>query len=528
MSSPTEKESAAPKDAAAAETALPASATQPNADAFEEIGSLLQEGFKELRGSMRRVGIRTAKETHFSTLEDFRRADPTLKRVVAIGCTGSGKSTLLNFMAGWRLVQKPPDYEFEWQPKLSADARPDGSINLEAEAETNAEEKEESEEEEEMAAGKPPLFESGDGSDSVTKRTSYANIDWFGDAAKPFIAVDTPGYDDPAGADIDSAEARDVLGQLAADLHNKLKALNYVNVILVLHNDVTSNRLNPATYTILKMVDEKFAKSGHSVWEHVVVGYSKCNSHETSWRSGLKNKCKAMQKAIRDTIPNCTVDVPVLALGGASIEPPPPSHMSKADAGGFDELWQFIEAAPPLDCAHLQPFEGADVKWQHLIAEKDEAEARAKASMIYMAVVMKLVGLICLLFVRAFCLPRSLAALIACGMLACVVYMVQGAEDRSKIPRTPLFASALAFLMINLYTVFDELALLFLFITYVGPNDLKNSLRHFNDVWVEPRFHLNQYIEKVEPVSKQLLSGVNAALAKAMPAAAAAAKQKTS
>eukprot|EP00965_Chrysotila_dentata_P023665 784274-Pleurochrysis_carterae.AAC.3 len=175
-------------------------------------------------------------------------------------------------------------------------------------------------------------------------------------------------------------------------------------------------------------------------------------------------------------------------------------------------------------------------------------QARAKASMIYMAVVMKLVGLICLLFVRAshccarsactsasrkslcrslplhltpcscslcsrahhlcvcvfvqvraFCLPRSLAALIACGMLACVVYMVQGArsprlaatatsrftprtsarrtprtalryrrvccalpllanafaehddrraaragaEDRSKIPRTPLFASAL-------------------------------------------------------------------------------------
>ena len=30
------------------------------------------------------------------------------------------------------------------------------------------------------------------------------------------------------------------------------------------------------------MVDEKFAKAGSSVWEHVVIGYSKCNNFETA------------------------------------------------------------------------------------------------------------------------------------------------------------------------------------------------------------------------------------------------------
>jgi hypothetical protein len=49
---------------------------------------------------------------------------------------------------------------------------------------------------------------------------------------------------------------------------------------------VHSNRLNPATYTILKMIGEKFAAAGdgHSVWRHVIVGYSKCNAHDFSWQ----------------------------------------------------------------------------------------------------------------------------------------------------------------------------------------------------------------------------------------------------
>ena len=47
------------------------------------------------------------------------------------------------------------------------------------------------------------------GSESCTKKTSYANLSWFGDRGKPFTAIDTPGHDDPDGADIDSPEARE-------------------------------------------------------------------------------------------------------------------------------------------------------------------------------------------------------------------------------------------------------------------------------------------------------------------------------
>ena len=32
-------------------------------------------------------------------------------------------------------------------------------------------------------------------------------------------------------------------------------------MIVVIHNDVTSNRLNPATQTVLKMIGEKFEKA---------------------------------------------------------------------------------------------------------------------------------------------------------------------------------------------------------------------------------------------------------------------------
>mgnify|MGYP001310567116 CR=1 FL=1 len=78
------------------------------------------------------------------------------------------------------------------------------------------------------------------------------------------------------------------------------KSASHVSDYLqVLHNDVHSNRLNPATYTILKMIGEKFAKSEVSPWKHVIVGYSKCNAHETSWRSGLPNKKKALQAEMR-------------------------------------------------------------------------------------------------------------------------------------------------------------------------------------------------------------------------------------
>ena len=49
-------------------------------------------------------------------------------------------------------------------------------------------------------------------------------------------------------------ESRDKLGELAADLHNKLKAMERVDAIIVIHNDPISNRLNPATFTILQVL----------------------------------------------------------------------------------------------------------------------------------------------------------------------------------------------------------------------------------------------------------------------------------
>ena len=218
--------------------------------------------------------LRTQPDTLYTTLDDFRRADPGLKRLLVIGCTGAGKSTLLNIMGGWRFVQSPPDYDFAWESK-------DDDAEL--------------------------LFEASAGGDSVTKRAAFANLSWFGEAGRRFIAVDSPGHDDPSGAEIDSAESREKLGaraspraprarrprpipvgacatptaraaasgELAADLHNKLKALGTINAILVLHNDVHSNRMNPATFTILKMISEKFASAGSSVWNHVCIGYSK-------------------------------------------------------------------------------------------------------------------------------------------------------------------------------------------------------------------------------------------------------------
>merc|ERR1719311_963805 len=74
--------------------------------------------------------------------------------------------------------------------------------------------------------------------------------------------MDTPGHDDTAGRDLDDEEGRDVLRAQAADLHNKLKALGHIHTILVIHDQVASNRLNPATFTILKMLDEKFITLG--------------------------------------------------------------------------------------------------------------------------------------------------------------------------------------------------------------------------------------------------------------------------
>jgi len=358
----------------------------------------------------------------YTTLEDFMRTDPSRKRLVVIGCTGSGKSTLLNVLAGWRFVQsKDTDYEFKWKPK------PRGEEMLD------------------------PIFKSESSSESVTKVTAFANVHLRGDGDRELVVVDTPGHDDPAGCNLDEQAARDTLGELAADLHNKLKALGHVHAILVLHNDVLSNRLNPATYQILKMVDEKFQKSGTSVWEHVIVGFSKCNGHETSWRSGLEAKRKALCKAIQEKVPNCKVDVPVVALGGGEIEPAPPSQ---DETDGLEKLWEFIDSAEALDTSRLMPFEGPDVKWEKLINERDEAAAKAKAAAIYVMVVIKVTSVLAVLAWRHLMLP-----------------------------------SFLSLLLLNLPGLYDELLIVSGVVWWIGPQDVMYSMKHFYIMWVLPQLH---------------------------------------
>eukprot|EP00908_Phaeocystis_cordata_P011564 Transcript_22476.p1 GENE.Transcript_22476~~Transcript_22476.p1 ORF type:complete len:480 (+),score=262.31 Transcript_22476:80-1441(+) len=383
-----------------------------------------------LRDQISTTGLRLQKDVIFSTLEDFERADPDAKRMVVIGVTGAGKSTVLNCLGGWEFKQKPPDYEFEWQDK----------------------------------DGVSPLFEARADTDSCTKKTSFANLSWCGDESRPVVAVDTPGHDDPAGAEIENAESREKLGELAADLHNKLKALGHVHAILVLHNDVHSNRLNPATYTILKMVGEKFLKSEVSCWRHVIVGYSKCNAHETSWRSGLAAKKKALQAEIRKKVETCDVDVPVIALGGGTIEPAPPVATEADASDGYEALWRFVEEAPLLDTSKLQPFEGADVKWQKIIDAKDEAELRAKAAMIWVAVMFKLCLLLVAMFWRAYLLPTYLG-----------------------------------YLLLNLPGIYDEAIILVLFAKWLGPKEVMYSAQHFYQQYVTPytKPYTDQIAEKL-------------------------------
>lgn len=164
----------------------------------------------------------------------------------------------------------------------------------------------------------------------------------------PFASQASPNHSPAQSGRAYATQTAHSYPTLVGSCVSQLKALGHVHAILVLHNDVLSNRLNPATYQILKMVDEKFSKAsvcaglhggldahrfaillhenhtmqyvfcvfassvasmfsllapqqaGTSVWEHVIVGYSKCNSHETSWRSGLEKKRKELCQAIQE------------------------------------------------------------------------------------------------------------------------------------------------------------------------------------------------------------------------------------
>ncbi|KAL1508620.1 hypothetical protein AB1Y20_004717 [Prymnesium parvum] len=391
-----------------------------------------------IKGQAKTAGLRLVPNKLYTTLEDFQRADPEKRRIVLIGCTGSGKSTIGNVAAGWKYVGKMDadgGFDFSWQ-------HPEGA---------------------------PPMFEARASGSSVTSHLSFANIDWLGDKSRPVILIDTPGHDDTAAAEIDSAEAREKLGEMAAELHDKLKAIGTIHALVVVHNDVTSNRLNPATQTILKMIAEKFAKADTSVWKNVVIAYSKCNEHDTSWRAGIAKKKTELQERIKEVIPSCDVTVPVLSIGGGELDPPAPSAQSATK--GFEDLWEFVQTAPPLDTSKLQPFEGSDVKWQKLIDSKNDAEARASAAMAHIRVVAILVAMNVFLLWRALILPNFPMGTI-CSM--CLL----------NIPGTAL----------------DELLLIAFVIHRMGPSHTWYSVSHFGQTMILPvvRPSLEKFLTEAE------------------------------
>ena len=202
---------------------------------------------------------------------------------------------------------------------------------------------------------------------------------------------------------------------------------------------------------------------------------AQCNAFETTWRASLSTKKENLRKSIREKITSCSnAALPVLNLGGGEIEPPPPNA---DEADGLEKLWEFIESASPLDTSQLQPFEGADVKWQKMIDARDEAEAKAKAALIYVAVLLKLGMLLATLFWRHAMLP-----------------------------------SWMSFFLLNLPGMVDEILILLVFVYWVGPYDVLYSLQHFYHSWVEPR--ARPYVDQLIALTKGASHGA-AGLSKA-------------
>ena len=187
-------------------------------------------------------------------------------------------------------------------------------------------------------------------------------------------------------------------------------------------------------FSSAQMVDEKF--EGHC-WNNVVIAYTMCNEHDTSWRWSLEKKkvptavapptsstlsasysiawlvliipddgdlpADQEQQTIQTKFPRCNVKVPVIALGGLTIEgeqskeggTPRRSarlggHVAESD---FDALWlwEMLQAATPLDTQGLQPFDGPLWEQYEVVVNKlDEAQAQMDAARSCMPVTKKL------------------------------------------------------------------------------------------------------------------------------------------
>jgi len=231
---------------------------------------------------------------------------------------------------------------------------------------------------------------------------------------------------------------------IEADLINKMQKLGYVNAILVIHNDIKGNRLNPATLELLEAVATRFQEDSESdVWSHVVIGYSKCNLHETDWRSDLEEKIKDMQAEIKKKIPSCDIDLPVLCPGGLKV----PGKSDEGDAednSGYEKLYKFARDAGKLSTQKLEAFKGVHVQCEDAVLQKDAALQLARMHQVYMAVILKLILLFLFFFVRNGILPWWLA-----------------------------------FFLFQFPTILDEVAIIGGFCWLVGPRDIIGSCQVF-------------------------------------------------
>ena len=204
-----------------------------------------------------------------------------------------------------------------------------------------------------------------------------------------------------------------MLSALATDLHEKLKAMREAHVLLVLHSDPYANRLNPATYTILKMLDEKFRDASSSVWKHVVFAYSRCDEESRGWKTNMEPYCGEGKKGKRSEmaatirakfgLPANVKDVPVLCLSGVETGP--------RDSPDFAALWEAIEDAAPLDTTKIKPFEHVADKIKSLVDERNAAVLLAEAHRTKFAVLLSFAALAAALAWRAL-LPTFLSRLL--------------------------------------------------------------------------------------------------------------------
>ena len=343
----------------------------------------------------------------YNTREDFERCAVDLPRLIVLGSTGCGKSTLLNIIAG---------NHFHWVEAKSA-----------------------------TAWTEPLLFDSAHSVRSVTDTLAFANICWGGNKDRRCIIVDTPGCNDTRGDDINLESSRNVLRKQAADLHDKLQAMGKVTVFLVIHNDVSSNRLDTNVYTLLRMLEEKL---GSQVWNNVAVAYSRCNllGQHNAWKADIEEKKVALQQEIKLRVDTCNVHVPVLCLGGLT---PPGGHDSIEADDEFEKLWSMLNMVDSIDTSNMKPFQGAAwFEFEKLIKSRDMAVTRAHVALTYNEHIVKM---ICM-FVILWC--------------------------REMLP------TWLSYLALNLpFTYVDEILILLGFIWLLGPQKCWMSVTMFYDQW---------------------------------------------